>query len=234
MGTIAAETKTAAKTKGRRPLDRYRRHVELYGTECVLQAAEQDLAGDELEALERFLKRRGHRTRSAGGSVDELARRILAIRRECECLNVYIDRTRPRGGRALGKTFEQLVSDRDALRRSEEDLIGRLKVRLAVDGRPVVPRSPERDSKDRGNRGLRGHTQPPPAPGETFGRLVVDGIVRHNGRTYVACHCTCPEPMRQPVLALAGNLRNGSVKSCGCLKRELEAEMRARAAKQAA
>jgi hypothetical protein len=233
MGTITPE-KTAAKRKGRRPLDRYRRHVELYGPEGVLQAAEQDLTGAELVALERFLKQRGHRARIPGESVDGLARRIMSTRRECECMDVYIDRARTQGARPLGKTFEQLVSDRDQLRRTEEDLISRLKVRFAIDGKPAVPTGSERVVQHRGNKGLGGHRQRPPDPGETFDRLVVDGTVKQNGRTYVVCHCICPEPLRDPVLVSPANLRNGSVKSCGCLKLEYQAELRARAAKRAA
>ena len=55
--------------------------------------------------------------------------------------------------------------------------------------------------------------------GERYGRLVVVRRVSNSGRGKVRflCRCDCDHE----VLVLAEALRNGSTKSCGCLRRDL-------------
>ena len=61
--------------------------------------------------------------------------------------------------------------------------------------------------------------------GNQYDRLTVFdfGEIKNN-RAYWKCHCECdkdkPENERKVIIALGKNLRNGSIKSCGCLKRE--------------
>lgn len=52
--------------------------------------------------------------------------------------------------------------------------------------------------------------------GQTFGRLEVVGEVPIPHRRHWKCQCTCGNE----VVVSTGNLKNGSIKSCGCLKAE--------------
>jgi hypothetical protein len=131
------------KSKRNRLLDRYRRHVQLYGPECILLAAAGDaLTHTELRALEQFIQKQGHRTRPSGETVDSLASRIAAIRSECEVLNVRINRARLAG---RSGEMERLVAERDKLRRQQESSGERLKIALALDGPPAGSRAHERE-----------------------------------------------------------------------------------------
>lgn len=58
--------------------------------------------------------------------------------------------------------------------------------------------------------------------GQRFGRLTILGEdpVRHNGKLCWLCKCDCGEMMS----ANGTLLRNGTVKSCGCLRREMGVE----------
>lgn len=57
--------------------------------------------------------------------------------------------------------------------------------------------------------------------GERFGRLVVIRRVENNAHRKVRflCRCDCGDE----VTVVADSLRNGTTKSCGCLRRELMA-----------
>ena len=60
--------------------------------------------------------------------------------------------------------------------------------------------------------------------GKRFGRLVVKKLShkeKHPDRSYIYWECKCDCGNRTVVRA--GNLRYGSTKSCGCLKKECEA-----------
>lgn len=52
--------------------------------------------------------------------------------------------------------------------------------------------------------------------GERFSRLVVIGVEKINGRTYMKCECDCGNIP----LIWYGHLRTGATKSCGCLNLE--------------
>jgi hypothetical protein len=69
--------------------------------------------------------------------------------------------------------------------------------------------------------------------GAVYGRLTVvgdSGLRAGDGSVIWGCICKCGKPHR----AVASNLRNGSVTSCGCFAREQSAERRRNAAKPAA
>lgn len=52
---------------------------------------------------------------------------------------------------------------------------------------------------------------------DRFGRLVVvERVASRNGKSYWRCDCDCGAS----VVVCAANLRNGSIKSCSCLKAE--------------
>lgn len=56
-------------------------------------------------------------------------------------------------------------------------------------------------------------------PGQRYGRLVVVRRVSNSGRgkARFLCRCDCDNE----VIVLAESLRNGTTKSCGCLRRDL-------------
>lgn len=53
--------------------------------------------------------------------------------------------------------------------------------------------------------------------GSVFSRLTVTSIYRINGRARCLCKCICGNPHDASV----GALRQGEVRSCGCLKRDV-------------
>jgi len=61
-----------------------------------------------------------------------------------------------------------------------------------------------------------GHPEPPLAPGTRFGRLTVTGHHPANvhGHQRVSVRCDCGASR----VVLAGNLRHGKTRSCGCIR----------------
>ncbi len=55
--------------------------------------------------------------------------------------------------------------------------------------------------------------------GQTIGRLRVIGLAVHHNRTQKYMHCICR--CGRSVITAACSLKNGSTRSCGCLKRQL-------------
>ena len=75
------------------------------------------------------------------------------------------------------------------------------------------------------------HALPDPAVGQRFGRLVVQSLIRHNptkrnpaGSRAAMCLCDCGNTK----VALLGHLYSGNTASCGCLRREITAQLRRR------
>lgn len=203
-------------------LDRYRRHVQLYGAECVLETASEHLSAGEMQALERFIAKQTRRVRR--DTIDGVAREFASLRRERGILNVRLDRAR----RQLGdgdldtiRRFELLTGERDAVTRRMEALEPRLGIARAAGRSKLGFKRPQRlmNKGDAGSLSMRG---------QRFERLEVLRVYRNEkGRTVAQCRCDCGSAEKE---VAPSDLRRGMAKSCGCLLREQYAAMRAKRA----
>lgn len=106
-----------------RTLNHYRRHVDLYGPECVLEtaAADHDLSSRDFAVLTRFVRKQ--QGRRAPQTAEVLTARIDTAEAACAILNASA--VAAREGRDWA-AMERYVHERDELRRAQESAQERL------------------------------------------------------------------------------------------------------------
>jgi hypothetical protein len=171
---------------------------------------------------------------------DPLARRLLAAGVEHKTVAVYVGVSvswvrrldeDTRGDRQVARLLEQ-HGPVDLLESSLDPGVQSAFL-SALDGREAASAGDSSSSPSQAcpTSINKGDASVIPAPGQRFGRLVIESFDRDEKRNRLAhVRCDCGGTLTVRV----SDLVRGKAKSCGCLKRELVAEMQARAAKRAA